>query len=315
MTSAESPFTLSCFDGTDVVAVMEVYSDASEIGDHLAIGALLFRKKDIKPFEKKWRAMLRKYDIAFFHMTDCNASPPRGPFKGKTEGECDDCAREAIAIILEFAKRGAIFAVSKSDFNEIIGERGMMPNPFTMCAWWILFDIAAWAEANDPIARISYIFEAGDDHQKDANTMLDGVAENPERVAMFRYRNHAFLPKRITYPAQAADILAWHGAKHLHRRTQGNYRLRGDFDAIISKLHVTDGNLDRQRLKDLVGIATERGGKYGNELVGLAFRATEANLPRVTKQFMEVLAREGDREAGLKDFLERAGIELPPSLT
>ena len=293
------------------MAVMEVYADASEMGGHLAIGSLLFRKKNIKPFEKEWRAMLNKYRISHFHMTDCNATPPQGPHKDQTEEDCDACAREAIALILKFATRGAIFAVKKTDFREIIGERGIMPNPFTLCAWCTLQGISVWAQENDPTARISYVFEAGDDHQKEANTMLTGIAENPIRAALFRYRNHAFVPKLLSYPTQAADILAWHGAKHLHRRSQGNYRLRGDFDAIISNLHVTDGNLDREWLQELVGIARERGGKYGNELAGLAFRATDSNIPRVARQFMDTLERQGDGGAALREFLAASGIEVP----
>ena len=75
-----------------------------------------------------------------------------------------------------------------------------------------------WADQNDPIARISYVFEAGDEHQKDVNSLFRGVREDPGRAANARYEKHVFVPKDLSYPAQAADILAWHGAKHRHRR-------------------------------------------------------------------------------------------------
>jgi hypothetical protein len=287
---------------------MEVYSDASKIGGHLAIGSLLFRKKNIRPFEKKWRAMLRKYGISHFHMTDCNATPPQGPHKDQTEEECDACAREAIAIILEFATKGCIFSVKKSDFYEIITKRGIMPNPFTLGVWFTLLDIRNWAELSDPIARISYVFEAGDDHQKDANALLTGVAEQPERAIAYRYRNHAFVPKIASCPAQAADILAWHGAKHIHRKSEGNYKLRGDFNEIITKLHVTDGYHDPAWLHQLVQVAEKRGGKYGNEIAGLAFRLTEANTRQVSRNLAEVLSREGDIIGNLQDWFSRSEI-------
>lgn len=307
MNSHDSPFTLSFLDGASHVAVMEVYSDASEIGGHLAIGSLLFRKKNIKPFEKRWRAMLRKYQISHYHMTDCNVG--RGPFEGKDEAECDKCAREAIAIILEFATQGCIFSVKKSDFNEIVTERGVMPNPFTLGVWFTLFDLRNWADNNDPNARISYLFEAGDDHQKDANNLLIGVAEQPERVAAFHYRNHAFVPKMLSMPAQAADILAWHGAKHNHRRSEGNYRLRGDFNEIITKLHVTDGDHDPERLRNIVKVAEERAGKYGNEIAGLAFRMTESNAHRLWGRLSEIFMRDGDPASALQEFLSRPPLD------
>lgn len=302
MTSYDSPFSMSFFAGTSHVAVMEVYADASEIGGHLAIGSLLFRKRDIKPFEKKWRGMLRKYGLTHFHMTDCNSQ--KGEFEGKGK-DCDACAREAIAILLEFAAKGCIFSVKKSDFNEIITKRGVMPNPFTLGVWFTLFDLRTWADAHDPEARISYLFEAGDDHQKDANTLLLGIGEDQERARAFRYRNHAFVPKVLSMPAQAADILAWHGAKHIHRKSEGNQRLRGDFNEIITKLHVTEGHHDPNWLRHIVKTSHERAGKYGNEIAGIAFRMTEGTAHQYLNRLKEIFARDGNPDASMKAFLDR----------
>ena len=52
---------------------MQAFFDASENGDFLVVAGYLFRKKHIKPFERKWRALLRKHGLDHFHMTDCNA--------------------------------------------------------------------------------------------------------------------------------------------------------------------------------------------------------------------------------------------------
>lgn len=218
--SFDSPYALSYFDGTDLVAVTQVYADASEIGGYLSVGAIVFRKKYINAFEKEWRAMLRRYGLTYFHMTDCNAG--KGEYSALSDEECDSCARLAIKIILKYASSGTIFSVKQSDFYEIITKKGISPNPFTFGAWRMLFDVAHWADDNDPSARITYIFEAGDDHQSDANIMFSSILEDAERCSRFRYRGHAFLPKKTSLPTQAADILAWHGAKHAHRKSLGN---------------------------------------------------------------------------------------------
>jgi hypothetical protein len=285
-----SPYEISFFEGSSHVAVMEVYSDASENSGHFSIGSLLFRKKNIRPFNKKWRAMLRKHGIDHFHMTDCNVQ--KGEFKGKSRDECDACAREAISILLEFAIKGSIFSVKMSDFYEVIGERGVMPNPFTLGAWHTIFDIRYWADQNDPVARISYIFEAGDEHQKDVNSLFRGVREDPDRTANARYRNHAFVPKELSYPAQAADILAWHGAKHQHRkeRDKDKFRLRGDFNAIITKLHVTDGNHGRAWLQKLAEIGNEH--MPSSEVAGLAFRAHSGNRLQIARRVAEIIVED-----------------------
>jgi hypothetical protein len=291
MTSHESLYFLYFFDGTDLFAVMVVYSDASEIGGNLSVGSLLFRKKLIPPFEKEWRLMLRQNGLTHFHMTDCNAR--EGEFRGKSDAQCDACAREAIRILIKYAVRGVIFSVKKSDFQKIITPRGFLPNPFTLGAWFTLLDIRNWADQCDPIARISYVFEAGDDHQKDANALFLSIAEDPNRTAAYRYRNHAFLPKLKSLPTQAADILAWHGAKHTHRREKGNYRLRGDFDAIVSSLHVTDGYHDREWLEHLVSVAQKHAGPHGNEVAGVAMRYNSSNARQMRDRLYEILTRDG----------------------
>lgn len=288
------PLSLSYFDGATHMAVMEVYSDASENGGFVSLGSVLFRKKNLKPFNRKWRAMLRKHGISYFHMTDCNVG--QGEFKGMSDEECDECAREAIGILLEFATKGAIFSVKKADFYDIIGERGVMPNPFTLGAWFTIFDLRHWADEHDPIARISYIFEAGDDHQSDVNSLFKSVREDPTRLATARYRNHAFVPKELSYPSQAADILAWHGAKHRERRERlpkKKFRLRGDFQEIISSLHVTDGHHEREWLQRIVDVAEKH--EVGSEIAGLAFRAHSQNAHQVARRLAEILAGDPDR--------------------
>lgn len=305
MTDYDSnPFALSFFSGASSVAVMEVYSDASENGGHFSIGSLLFRKKNIKPFNKKWRKMLKKYQISHFHMADCNVG--KGEFKGKSAQECDDCARDAIKIMLEFAQKGAIFSVKSSDFYEIIGKRGVMPNPFTLGAWFSIFDIRYWADNNDPSARISYIFEAGDEHQKDVNALFRAVREEPRRKAAARYRNHAFVPKELSYPSQAADILAWHGAKHQLRRERDKeeFRLRGDFSAILDQLHVTDGHHERAWLQKIVEIAERY--TLGSEIAGLAFRMHSENQHQITNRIARIIAESPDGEEMFGTILKLA---------
>lgn len=292
-----SLFDLSYFDKVTAVVVMVSYYDASEIGDHLAIGGLLFRKKNIRPFEKGWRAMLRKHGLTHFHMTDCNAR--QGEYRHMEDNERDACARTAIGLILEYATKGVIFSVRKSDFAAIIGPNGFMPNPFILGAWYALFDTRYYADTNDPEARISYVFESGDEHQRDAENLLTGLSEEPDRAAGFYYNGHAFQSKRSSLPTQAADILAWHGAKHADRKDRQHHRLRGDFNEILSRLLVTDGRHDRAWLERLVQVTRKLqdkdiGGRrikpdYWSEYVRLSFLANKSNSKRTLARVMELL--------------------------
>ena len=61
--------------------------------------------------------------------------------------------------------------------------------------------VADWARnRRSGTHAISYIFESGDTHQKEANAIMD-YAFRHEHVRM--YRGHAFFPKEQTTPCQA----------------------------------------------------------------------------------------------------------------
>ena len=239
--------------------------------------------------------MLRKYDLEYFHMTDCNSN--MGQYAALSNNQCDDCARTALAIILKYAKKGIIFSISKKDFFEVFGNNGIMPNPFTLGVWFALFDLRHWADNNDPSARINYVFEAGDLHQSDAHNLLSGIDEEPRRRARFRYEGHAFHPKRRSIPTQAADILAWHGAKHADRKARGIKRLRGDFVEIVSQLHVTDGHHERTWLERLVQVGRDNSlipnlpNEDKDEIIRLSFLMNRQNSNRHVDRVIELVQR------------------------
>ncbi len=303
---AFSHFDLYYFDRATTVVVMVSYYDASDIGDHLAIGGLLFRKKNIRPFEKGWQVMLRKYGLSHFHMTDCYAG--QGEYAGMNPDERDASEPNAIDLILNYSSKGVIFSVAKSDFYDIIGRNGFMPNPFTLGSWYCLFDTCYYADNNDPKARITYVFESGDDHQNDAENLLTGIAEESDRAASFYYQGHSFLPKRASLPTQAADILVWHGAKHADRLDRGVERLRGDFSAIVDRLHVSDGKHQREWLERLVETSRKNQDKdiagrrikpeHWDEYVRISFLMNRGNARRTLERAKQLLEPDGGQDVG-----------------
>lgn len=233
--------------------------------------------------------MLRAFAISHFHMTDCSAA--RREFDGWCFDRRDACAREAIRLLVKYPFKGIAFTVRNQDFDEVITKNGLMPNPVALGAWATLFDIRHWAESNDENARISYRFEAGDDEQSSINNLFNSIAEDPMRRANARYRHHQFVPKLVSYPTQAADILAWHAAKNAKRREEGKH-MRPDFDAIVSGLSVSDGHHDRAWLMRLVEIAKKNAGPHGNELSGAAFLHNRFNAPQMRKRWIELMQRD-----------------------
>lgn len=278
MTSYDSsPFSLSIFDQTNIMAVIEIFSDGSNMAGYTSVASLIFRKKHLKPFEKEWDKMRRRFGISHFHMTDCSAA--RKEFEGWTFEQRDACAREAISILVKYPLKGMAFTVKNQDFYDIIGENGIMPNPITLGVWATLFDVRHWADTNYPDSRISYIFESGDSEQPSINNLLNSIAEDPIRSKNARYRNHAFVPKLKSYPTQAADIIAWHAAKHAKRRAEGK-PMRPDFSEIVSKLSISDVHHDRNFLEGLVEIAKKNAGPNGERLAALVALADSTHRTR-----------------------------------
>lgn len=288
--STFSLFHLGIFDGASDVTVMEAFCDASENGDFLVVAGYLFRKKHTKPFEKEWSTMLRKYDLEYFHMTDCNRET--GPFRHLSKSECDEAARTAIALIAKYATAGFSSGVKVSDFHEIIGKDGYMSNPFSMCVHGAMMMCKNWAERNDRQARIVYVFEAGDRFMTDANHILNAVAEDPTRRAFFNYESHAFLPKRDSKPTQAADIIAWHTCKQ-HDRDERGLGLRGDFAELVKQVSTEKHFHTRNEMEGVKQIARKHvPGEQAERLAGLAMRWNASNSKQTAQKIREMLTPE-----------------------
>ncbi len=267
---------------------MAAYFDASAAGEFLGVGGYIFRKKHIRPFEKEWNAMRRKFALDYFHMTDCNSQ--KGPFNHLVKSDCDAAARMAIASIKKYAAQGFSASTKPEVFRAVPGAEDLLHNPFSACVSAVLAQCGAWAEQNDPDARIFYVFEAGDDHQADANKILQSIADNPKRKARYHYEAHAFLTKRGSLPTQAADILAWHVSKQWDREQRGIARLRGDFSELVESIPTRKDWLDRNRLAALLGVVTERAPvPNAAKVAGLSLRIHDENERAINREMASLI--------------------------
>ena len=283
-----SLFSLSFFDRTDLVVVMCAYFDASEAGDYFGVGGYVFRKKHIRAFEKGWRAMLRKHGIDHFHMTDCNTG--KGPFKGKSDDDCDACAREAIELINNYALEGFSCGVRLSDFNSAVAKDGIIRRPMSLCVMAVLAQCSSSLRKSDPTARIAYVFEAGDVDQADVNQLLQATADSPRRRERYGYEKHAFLPKRQSYPTQAADILAWQVTKHYERQDRQIARLRGDFSHLVDKVPTHQRLFGRESLLQLQEMTTAQAPVDNPDRVaGLYLRMNKDNEKAIQRELLKLI--------------------------
>ena len=115
------------------MVLMSSFFDQSETGPYYTVGGYLFRKSKVRPFEREWGRMLKRFDIPFFRMSPCNAK--KAPFDKLTDEECDQCAREAIRIVTKYAAYGYFVTVRPQEFEEIMGKDSFAANPYTLCSY------------------------------------------------------------------------------------------------------------------------------------------------------------------------------------
>lgn len=225
-------------DGGLMAALVEFYADESyceERSSLLCVAGYLFEKDQAIRFKKRWQAMLDRYCLVEFHMTDC--AHHQGEFEKLCRQQCDDSAREAIEIILETASYGFVVSVDEGDYGVLIQPWSkVLLSAYSFCLIGCLAGVSEWADKNYFQGDIAYTFESGYKHEGEAAAAFADIRKNPDLVRRYRLLASAFGPKKKILPLQAADILAWHWLLDSSRRRQGEKRshpVRQDFLALI----------------------------------------------------------------------------------
>jgi Protein of unknown function (DUF3800) len=218
------------------VAFLECYFDES--GSHagspvLCVAGYLFEREKRKMLDIGWKQVLDRYQLPFFHMTDCAHN--QWPFDHLSRDDCIDAQKAMIGLINQDALLGVAMVVNESDYIAMFGENSVAGSPYSFCCWQILAGIRAWIDRNNFQGEIAYFFEAGHDSQAEANALMERIFKDSSLRAGYRYAGHAFVDKRKIRPVQTADILAWHWATQMKRWLKNDHRMRADFRALAAK--------------------------------------------------------------------------------
>lgn len=218
------------------MAVFQAYFDES-YGPHglVCVAGYIFTKSKAQVFDRAWRAMLRRYCLPYFRMSSC--AHGSDPFAGLTKEQRVAALREAISIIHASAVHGVAATVDPKALASMATDHlagRFKTTPYELCVFNAVVMVAAWARDHRPGEnRISYIFEAGDSHEAQANAMLTVGFQRPQMREYCMYRGHAFFPKVEATPCQAADLLAWQWFTDAKRRSKPSYMQRRDLSALL----------------------------------------------------------------------------------
>jgi hypothetical protein len=200
---------------------VEAYFDESGTHDGspvLCLGGFVVEHDAARRLDADWEQMLAKYDIPFFHMTDCaNGADIYAPLgiQGRIE-----VASEAIQLIRKHMINGRMTSIYPRDFHVYAPDHEQLGSAYSMCAHGCLAGVQSWADHAGFYGKIDYFFESGHKSQNEANRIMAEIFKQPALRQRHRYSSHAFADKRKIRPLQAADIIAWHWFTENKRRLE-----------------------------------------------------------------------------------------------
>jgi hypothetical protein len=202
-----------------------VFAYFDETGMHAGapdtvVAGYLFEKNKAKEFSRNFRENIlpllpiNKKGKRIFHANRCC------PFFGHAEYESmrnED--RQKIADLvadsaMEAVTLGAVSGMEKTEYAKAIRNSPQLADltgsEYTACLVRCVENMAAWMNENNVKGRVLYIFEAGCEHQEEANKFLFRISQSEELKRRYRWHNYAFVEKdeNVSY-LYPADLLAW----------------------------------------------------------------------------------------------------------
>lgn len=213
------------------MALYEAYFDESgnldADGGILCIAGYVLASESAKEMEAKWKTILDRYEIPYFHMVDCVPKPGAGVFYGMPVERRIELVKELIALIKKHCLHGISFFITRDNFKP---DKEKDKDPYSEVAEMCALAIEAIVEGFDSNPKIAYFFEAG--HSS------EGRAYN--RLAKFAAKSGAsvsFARKGDAHLLEAADLLAWQSAKYLKDALSKKRAPRKDFLSLMEHRH------------------------------------------------------------------------------
>lgn len=194
-----------------VPSPLVLYGDASgkEEDPILAVGGVVGRTDEWLKFEPEWNAVLKEFDVPYFHMREFAHSVDAYAvgWKGK-EAKRKAFIDGLVNTIRPHAAYWMGACVVRDDYLRVDADYQLheILYPYTLCAMTCVDHADNWRDIHWPTVLIEYIFECGDPHR---GQLMDAVRAKTGSDPIFRKRN--------TLPLQVADFAAYE-VRHIYNR-------------------------------------------------------------------------------------------------
>jgi uncharacterized protein DUF3800 len=194
---------------------------------HMIMGALVGRLGQWADFDKKWRKMLRRNGISYFHSKKLKHTD--GPFKGWSRPKKIALIATASDIQRDTALFGLSVKIRQSDYEQHYksGERPQkvpLDTMYGLCFRYVAVFVMDTAEKalRRKDLEFNFILESGHKNAGDASRVFNQMKIAPSRTQSMK--SLFFRDKKSLYGLQGADLLS-HTAYLMEREDEDEMEL------------------------------------------------------------------------------------------
>lgn len=208
--------------------IYEAYLDESGCDDQskiLVVGGYVIAEPDARIMERKWKTLLERYKVPFFHMVDCAHGAAH--FKDIPKAKRANFAQKIIELTLKYKTFGFAFAAPVARQFPVKGY-----DVYTSAILHSAILLQATLKCELFGESVTLNIEAGHKSAPAARACLDGLKGdgNFDRIA-----GYSFVGKQEAVLSQAADLLCWQVAKNIKSMAFDSRPSRKDYQALISE--------------------------------------------------------------------------------
>lgn len=202
-----------------------VFAYFDETGMHgeapdTVVAGYLFERNNAKIFRTDFEENIlpllpvNKKGKRIFHASKCCADFGYDEYESMRYEERKKIADLLAEAAIKTVTLGCVMGMEKTEYAKAVKNSPQLADlsgtEYTACLFRCVENMAAWMNENKINGRVLYVFEAGCQHQEEANRFLFRISQSDELKKRYRWHNYAFVEKGAGVPhLYPADLLAW----------------------------------------------------------------------------------------------------------
>jgi len=183
-------------------------------------------------FNRKWRELLRRNNLPYFHMTDFVART--GFYKGWPEERRLAVMKRIVTLGSNAVRLGVAATLLPDDYERLSeSDRKLIPNPYGLCLSACIAKTARLLQRQGVTDPVAYVFESGDPGQGTTKLALEELLANPAKRKAYAFHSLTYADKAEAMGLQLADVFAFETGRYVpHALGWESSEVRKSFQAL-----------------------------------------------------------------------------------